>query len=63
MSAAAVTKYPVPASHPRLPVPAGAYLAIYLAEFGFPPVLGEDRDRLDALLHTFLNEQRQEAGR
>ncbi len=35
----------------------GTYVAIYLYEVGFPAVYGDDKDRLDAALKTFLYEQ------
>lgn len=39
----------------------GTYAAIWLEELGFPPVVGEDKERLSAALNGFLYERPAEA--
>lgn len=52
-------KYPIaPTTAPRFDI--GLYVAVCLEEMGFPPVVGEDRDRLDAALNDFLYKLRGE---
>lgn len=48
-----VTNYPAdPTKVPRFDV--ALYIAVALEEFGYPPIVGDDRVRFDALLKEFL---------
>lgn len=49
--------YPIPATGAPFLINLGTYVAIYLEEAGFPPVTGQDQQRLDAALNEFLYQQ------